>query len=71
MAETETGAERVPAVKEEEDNEGIDPDDELYAVKPRRARKMFAYDWASGYVSPFKPTPEVQSPYTGNSCLDS
>jgi len=29
--------------------------DSLYAIKPT-PKRMFAYDWASGMVSPFRPT---------------
>lgn len=43
---------------EEEDLEGIDPEDELYATKPTRARKMIAFGWSEGYVSPFLPSPD-------------
>ena len=42
----------------EGDLEGVDPNDELFATKPRRTRKMFAYDWSEGFVSPFLPSPD-------------
>ena len=41
-----------------EDLEGIDPDDELYSTAPRRTRKMFAFEWSEGYVSPFLASPD-------------
>ena len=31
--------------QDEEDNEGIDPNDELFATKPIKPRRMYAYDW--------------------------
>ena len=37
----------------EEDLDGIDPNDELYATSPTRVRKMISFDWNAGYVSPF------------------
>lgn len=43
---------------EEEVEEGVDPDDELYATAPRRARRLIAHDWAAGFVSPFVATNE-------------
>ena len=33
-----------------------DPNDELYAVAPTRPRKMISFDWAAGYVSPYRCT---------------
>lgn len=33
-----------------------DPSDELYAVAPMRTRKMISFDWAAGYVSPYRCT---------------
>jgi hypothetical protein len=34
---------------------------ELYAVAPRRVRKLISHDWAAGYVSPFRPTDEQRA----------
>jgi hypothetical protein len=34
---------------------------ELYAVAPRRVRKLISHDWAAGYVSPFRPTDELRA----------
>jgi len=47
--------------QDEEDLEGIDPNDELYAVAPMRARKMISFDWGAGYVSPFRPTDDQRA----------
>ena len=44
---------------DEEDLEGIDENDELYAVAPKRVRRLIGFDWASGYVSPFRPTDDA------------
>jgi hypothetical protein len=41
MSETNT----AQAQQEEEDWEGIDPNDELFATKPIKPRRMYAYDW--------------------------
>lgn len=38
------------------DNEGIPEDNELFASKPK-PKRMFAYNWAQGFLSPFIPTP--------------
>ncbi|EKX51092.1 hypothetical protein GUITHDRAFT_103012 [Guillardia theta CCMP2712] len=38
--------------------EGVDEEDELFATAPRRPRRLFGYDWAGGYVSPFRQTSE-------------
>lgn len=35
----------APAQHEDEDMEGIDPNDELFATKPIKPRRMYAYDW--------------------------
>ena len=45
----------------DEDQDGIDPNDELYAVAPTRRRVMIAFDWGRGYVSPFQPTADDTS----------
>ena len=42
---------------EEEDLEGIDLNDELYAAAPMRSRRMISFDWKGGFVSPFVPSP--------------
>ena len=42
---------------EEEDLEGIDLNDELYAAAPMRSRRMISFDWKAGFVSPFVPSP--------------
>jgi hypothetical protein len=34
---------------------------ELYAVAPRRVRKMISHDWGAGFVSPFRPTDEQRA----------
>ncbi len=44
---------------DEEDLDGIDENDELYAVAPKRVRRLIGFDWASGYVSPFRPTDDA------------
>eukprot|EP01012_Entosiphon_sulcatum_P028695 TRINITY_DN3477_c0_g1_i1.p1 TRINITY_DN3477_c0_g1~~TRINITY_DN3477_c0_g1_i1.p1 ORF type:complete len:193 (+),score=21.96 TRINITY_DN3477_c0_g1_i1:22-600(+) len=41
----------------EPDSDGIDPSNPLHALHCP-PRKMFAYDWGSGYVSPFRPAPD-------------
>ena len=35
------------------DDDGIDPDNPLHATGPR-PKRLFSYDWAQGFVSPFR-----------------
>eukprot|EP00123_Amoebidium_parasiticum_P021060 comp60916_c0_seq1/m.47877 comp60916_c0_seq1/g.47877 ORF comp60916_c0_seq1/g.47877 comp60916_c0_seq1/m.47877 type:complete len:241 (-) comp60916_c0_seq1:201-923(-) len=42
----------------EEDCEGIDRENPWHASCPTKTKKLFSYNWAQGYVSPWRPTPD-------------
>jgi len=50
----------MPAA-EQEDLEGVDPNDELYATAPTRPRRLISFDWAAGFVSPFRSTDDERA----------
>lgn len=45
----------TPTQRMEPFEEGVDPEDEFQSAEPRRKARLFAYDWAKGFVSPYRP----------------
>jgi hypothetical protein len=44
------------------DEEGVDPEDEYQSAVPLRKPRLFAYDWAKGFVSPYRPADVLLPP---------
>lgn len=56
--------ESEPKEESKEENKETEAEEDIYARKPellateRPIRKLLAFDWASGFVSPFRPSPK-------------
>jgi hypothetical protein len=46
------------------EEEGVDPEDEFQCATPLRKQRLFAYDWAKGFVSPYRPADVTPPPPT-------
>lgn len=55
------------------EEEGVDPEDEFQRAAPLRKQRLFAYDWAKGFVSPYRPadvTPPPRKAAFGSASAD-